>query len=238
MNHRLLVLLPLARLDLAPELLAMGALPVVDHPPKEAVLPPGVGVRVRHSGLAGGDGLVIAADGPALPGRSCWREATGPGPVPEGYAGLYLRGLGSGGAAGEEDVRRMTLRGTALLDWPHPPEEEVPTGAGIVLSDVVVGLLRPPAGLESRLARLKAGDIRRVRGLNVVASLGAPALQRLLAGEDPYSLGAELWVDGDAFEQLWLGGSGLLHAAAVARRPLAEVLAAYQKQLQVPVVQA
>ena len=238
MNHQLLVLLPLARLDLAAELLAMGALPVVDHPPKDAALPPGVGVRVRHSGLAGGDGLVIAADGPALPGRSCWREATVPGPVPEGYAGLYLRGLGSGGAAGEEDVRRMTLRGAALLDWPHPPEEVVPAGAGIVLSDVLVGLLRPPVGLESRLARLKAGDIRTVRGLKVVASLGAPALQRLLAGEDPTSLGAELWTEGDAFEQLWLGGSGLLHATALARRPLAEVLAAYQKQLQAPAVAA
>jgi hypothetical protein len=93
-------------------------------------------------------------------------------PVPEGYAGLVLRGAGSGGHAGDVDVRALLAQvptGTrVLVDWPHPPEQAGPNAEGIVLSDVMLGFLAGP-GLTGRLERL-------------VVTLGDSTLPRPAAG--------------------------------------------------------
>ncbi|MFN7146524.1 MAG: polyketide synthase, partial [Myxococcota bacterium] len=179
-----------------------------------------------------GTGPVIAAEGPALAGRACWREATTVVPVPAGYAGLVLRGSGSGGHAGELDVRALLAQvppGTrVLVDWPHPPEEALLDAEGVLLSDVLFAFVAPPA-LIARLERIGAGDLLRIRGASVVASPASPAARRLAKGEPLASVAAGYFAADDAFEHAWPGGVGLLHAVALRNTTgsLPAALAAY-----------
>jgi hypothetical protein len=110
--------------------LSAGATPVLDIAGGAggSALPPGCGVRVRSTADApAGTGPVLAAEGEPLPGRACWFERTSAGPAPAGWAGVYLRGLGSGGRAGarpvEVELGAMPAGVAVLVDWPHPPEE-------------------------------------------------------------------------------------------------------------------
>ncbi|MFZ5476025.1 MAG: SDR family NAD(P)-dependent oxidoreductase [Myxococcota bacterium] len=196
-------------------------MPVVDLTAGSGKVPRGAWVRVRSTADAPkGDGGILAADGPAVPGRECWREATEAVPVPEGYAGLVLRGLGSAGRAGDLDVRALAAKvaGRVLLDWPHPPDEAAPPVEGLVLADVLFACVDPPARLAARLERIGTGDLRRVKGQNFVSSPGSPAARRIAGGEAVETVAGGWFGGDDAFEHAWPGGAGLLHAVALRRK--------------------
>ena len=210
--------LPAERATLTPRVQSAGATAVIDLCCGTGDVPDGAWVRVVSTEGAPGVGPVIAAEGPAIPGRACWREATAVVPVPEGYVGLVLRGLGSGGLVGETDVRALLAQVPpgvrVLVDWPHPPEEPLPNAEGVLLSDVLFAFVAPPA-LSGRLARIGAADLARVNGASVVASSASPAARRLAKGEALSSVSAGYFAADDAFDHAWLGGAGLLHAVAL-----------------------
>jgi hypothetical protein len=233
---RIFCLLPAARAHFASTVVAAGGIPVIDLTadplPHGAALPPGAWVRVRSTESAvPGDAGVLTLSGAPVAGRETWIEvsagAIGAG---AGFAGTCVRGAGSGGRAGVADVRTLGVdAGTSgqMVDWPFGPEG-VPA-RDILLSDVLLGLLEAPAALADRLARLSAADLRVVNGVSLVASLAAPALRRIAAGESPEQVATGLWTDGDAFTHAWLGGAGLLLASGLAERfpSLAALIGAY-----------
>ncbi len=217
-----LVLLPAAFVASATPLLAAGIVVIVDLTADHAAVPEGAWVRVRQAEGAPGTGPIIVMDGPPHPARPTWLERTTPGEVPTGFAGLYLRGLGSGGRAGADDVRELALAyaglGALLLDWPHPPEVVVPRAAGVVLGDVLGGYFPLGPKLGGRLARIAAGDFRRVADQNFVASLASQAYRRVVGGEGVEDAARGLYEADDAFVAAWPGGAGLMHAPGIARR--------------------
>ncbi|MSQ01624.1 MAG: SDR family NAD(P)-dependent oxidoreductase [Myxococcales bacterium] len=217
-----LVLLPAAFVASATPLLAAGIVVIVDLTADDAAVPDGAWVRVRRAEGAPGTGALIVMDGPPHPTRPTWLERTGAGEPAPGFAGLYLRGLGSGGHAGAEDVRALSAAhaglGPLLVDWPHPPDVLAPRTAGLVLGDVLAGHFPLGPNLGARLARLTAGDFRRVAHQNFVASLASPAYRRVVAGERVEDVARGLYEADDAFVAAWPAGAGLLHAPSVARR--------------------
>ncbi len=230
---RCFALLPAARADLAGLVVAAGAVPVVDLG-SDAADPGNAWVRVPVAQDAPGGGPLVVESGPPHPSRPTWIERIDGTPVPEGFAGVYLRGVGSGGRAGTADVRELVplFRGKTpvLVDWPHPPEVTRPDVDGIVLSDVLAHFFRLPTSLARRLDRLVAADFRRVGHQNFVASLASEAHRRVAGGEPLAAVAAGLFHDDcDPFAVAWPGGSGLLHAPALGRRypDLSALLAAY-----------
>ena len=227
------VLLPPARVALAGEIAAAGAVVVVDCVSDVVDVPAGAWVRVRTAVDAPGTGPILAQGGSPHPSRPTWLERIEGMPAGNGFAGTYLRGLGSGGHAGPDDVREWAVslagHGPLLLDWPYPPDVPIPDVAGIVLSDVLAALWPLPPPLRTRLERIVAADFRRAHETNFVASLASPAYRRISAGEPAADVARGLWRSGDAFEHAWLGGTGLLHAIVVERRyrTLGRTLAAY-----------
>ena len=218
-----LVLLPAARVALAHGLLEAGTAVIVDLTSDLAEVPAGAWVRVRTSEGAPGSGPLIVMAGPPDPTRPTWLERTTAGAVPAGFAGVYLRGVGSGGRAGCVDVRELAAEFAAtgvvvLVDWPHPPEVSAPFGVGLVLSDVLAGFVLVGGQLAARLERLTAGDFRRVGEANFVASLASPAYRRVGGGESVEDAAKGLYVAQDAYAHAWPAGAGLLHARGISEK--------------------
>ncbi len=232
-ESRIFAVVPAERARLVDRVRAAGATPIIDCTLSLTEIPDGAWVRVRTTAGAPGVGAIIAAEGPAVPGRECWWETTIPTAPPAGFVGVVLRGRGSGDYAGDVDVRMLVMalpHGTrALVDWPEPPGDAFPAVEGVVLSDVLFAAIEPPPGLRARLERVGAADIRRVDGRNFVASVAAPAYRRVAGGEALDRVAAGYFDADDAFDHAWPGGGGLLHAPAIARRygALDRVLAAY-----------
>jgi malonyl CoA-acyl carrier protein transacylase len=199
-----------------------GATPIVDCTSWRAPVPDGAWVRVVRAQDAPGTGPVLLAEGPPVPGRECWLERTTAGSAPPGFAGVVLRGLGSGGRAGDDTVEglltAMPPGVPTLIDWPHGPDEKLPDVDGVILSDVLLSALELGPALGKRLERLGANDLRRIRGQNMVASVASPAFRRVASGEAVERV-AEGWLAADdAFEHAWPGGAGLMHATGLHRR--------------------
>lgn len=225
---RIFCLLPAGREHLSAAVIAGGGIPVIDLAPGgPAGVPAGAWVRVASTSgdVPGTAGVITLAGGPVA-GRETWVEGTTPDAPPPGFQGRLVRGAGSGGRHGSLDVRDVVGTGL-LLDWPHGPAD-LPAH-DVLLSDVLVALLEPPPGLVERLERLSPADLRDVGGVHVVASLAAPALQRVAAGEPPEQVASGLWLDGDAFRRAWLGGDGLLltNELAAGHGSLEKLVAAY-----------
>ncbi len=236
-----LVLLPAARAALAHDLLEAGTAVIVDLTSDPAEVPAGAWVRVRTAEGAPGTGPMIVMSGSPHPTRPTWLECTDVGGVPTGFAGVYLRGIGSGGRAGNDDVRELAAEfastGTAVLaDWPHPPEVSAPEGVGLVLSDVLAGFVLGGGPLAARLDRLTAGDFRRVGEANFVASLASPAYRRVGGGEAVEDAAKGLYTAGDAYAHAWPAGAGLLHARGLSERfaTLPAAVAAWRGRTSVP----
>ena len=140
-----LVALPAAYAEAAAPLAAAGVEVLLDCTSGGREAPAGVWVRVRTAEGAPGTGPVVVQGGSPHPERPTWLECTSATAPPAGFAGVLLRGLGSGGRAGATDVRELLAEmppGVPLLvDWPHAPDVPVPAGAGLVLSDVVLDFL-------------------------------------------------------------------------------------------------
>ncbi len=217
-----LVLLPAAFVASATPLLAAGIVVIVDLTAGDVVVPDGAWVRVLRADDAPGSGPLIVLGGPPHPERPTWLERTTVGERPDGFAGLYLRGLGSGGHAGADDVRELAAAHAGLapllVDWPHPPEVLPPRGAGLVLGDVLTGYFPLGPNLGARMARISAGDFRRVLDQNFVASLASPAYRRVVGGERVEDVARGVYETDDAFVAAWPAGTGLMHAPSVARR--------------------
>ena len=100
----ILCVLPAERAALVPAVVAAGGVPVVDLTSSARVsVPGGAWVRVRTRRSVPGTGPVILAGGhhsQPVKHRDTWLEVTAPGPVPEGFTGIVLRGLEAGGACG------------------------------------------------------------------------------------------------------------------------------------------
>ncbi len=215
------VVLPYERRNLSERARAAGAQVIIDCTcARGAELPDGVWVRAVDSGDAPGSGPLIVRRGPPVAGRSCWRELASWPESPaelEGFEGVVLRGLGSGGWSGERELRELIAAAPqgvrVLADWPHGPDEPRPQIAGILLSDVLFHSFAPPPGLVRRRERLRAADLLRVGGQNVVASPASPVWRRLAAGESVETVGAGWFEADDPFLVAWPGGAGLLHAA-------------------------
>ncbi len=217
-----LVVLPAAFAELAAAFAAAGLEVLIDCTADSAEVPPGAWVRARSATHAPGTGPLVVQEGKPDPSRPTWLERTTAGAPPAGFAGVMLRGLGSGGRAGRHDVRELLAEMPAgvavLVDWPHPPEVPLPAGVGLVLSDVLLAHLPLAEGLHGRLARLSAADFRRFGDQNLVASLASPAWRRVAAGEAVEEVAAGVYTSGDAYASAWPIGAGALHAAGLYRR--------------------
>ena len=236
---RVWCLLPAERVRLAGRVLATGALPILDLTFGGApAVPPGVGVRVDDTSMAGaGDGPVLARAGEAIPGRACWRELTAPGPVPDGYAGVVLRSRRSGGWSGEDapgTLRAAFPEGVAVVVDLHDGPGVVPPGSDIVLlSDVVFAAIEPPPRLAARLGRLTPADWVRFGAFQCVTSLASAARRRVAGGEAPDALAKGWFASDDTTNHLWPAGEGLLLANALLAEhgSLEGILQAYVRAL-------
>ncbi|MBK7757718.1 MAG: acyltransferase domain-containing protein [Deltaproteobacteria bacterium] len=239
----LLILLPAARASLADVVLATGAVPVIDLTlDEEATIPPGAGVRVRPDQAAPGDGwVIVAGEGAAPVGRQALIERAQPGPAPEGFVGVILRGREAAGVGADVDgFALLVAHGPgAILDaglGPDTAAAAVAIGAaGVVVSEALWAL--PELGLgPNALKRVRAArdvDTVVVHGQRVVAPALSPALQRLAAGESLASVcGGWLLADTPAHTGL-PAGQGLALAATLADRVggLKEAIAAYQQAM-------
>ncbi len=230
---RIFCLLPAARAQLAGAISAAGGVPVIDLTTGEAtVVPTGAWVRVRSTaGVVPGGAGVFAAVGQPLAGRETWIEGADAASSAEqralGFAGVCVRGRGSGGESGTVDVRDVQTDMACVFDWPFGPEA-LPTH-DILLSDVLLAYLDPPKKLVERLARITPADLRRVDCVTLVASLASPALRRIAGGEPPELAAAGLWADGDAFAHALLAGEGALLTTGLKERfpTLGDLVGAY-----------
>ncbi|MEY3211900.1 MAG: hypothetical protein RIT28_2381 [Pseudomonadota bacterium] len=239
----LLILLPAERASLADVVLATGAVPVIDLTlDEEATIPPGAGVRVRPGQAAPGDGwVIVAGEGAAPAGRRALIERTRPGPAPEGFAGVILRGREAGGVCADVDgFALLVAHGPgALLDaglGPDTAAAAVACGAaGVVVGEALWAL--PELGLgPNALKRVRVArdvDTVVVSGQRVVAPALSPALQRLAAGESLASV-CRGWLSADTPAHTALpAGQGLALAATLADRVggLKEAITAYQQAM-------
>ena len=146
-NTLLLCVIPSERVELVSSITAAGGVPVVDMVHSTSVsVPDGAWVRVRSLTEVPGRGPVILAGGDAsetLADRECWIELTEPGPTPDGFAGVVLRGNEAGGACGSEPgldlLGRMPVDSRVILAASILPADVaavVDGGAeGVIISD-------------------------------------------------------------------------------------------------------
>jgi hypothetical protein len=235
------VLLPARAAHLAQVVVQAGCTPVVDATGGTAPhVPEGAWVRTRPGRPAPGSGPVILADlGAPVPGRPTWLESAVPRAVPQGYAGIVLKGREAGGLCGEEDgllaLSRCPEPGRVVLDAGVGPDTAAAAAAlgaaGVLLVEPHLGCteLGLPAALARRL-RLPADELTHVvQGIRVANSPSAPVLRELVRGGDPWALSDGLFESGDPLRRLWMAGQGLALAAELADRHqgLAGLLAAY-----------
>ena len=123
------VLLPPHRSTLAANVASASGIAIIDATgPHLPEVPEGAWVRTRPGRPAPGTGPVVLAElGAPIPGRPTWLETSVAGPVPDGFAGLVLKGREAGGLSGDEDGL------VALANCPEPSRQHTrrrqPTGA-------------------------------------------------------------------------------------------------------------
>ena len=234
------VLLPAAAAHLAGLVRDAGCVPIVDatggHTPE---VPDGAWVRTRPGRPAPGTGPVILAElGAPVPGRPTWVETVEP-TIPQGFAGIVLKGREAGGVGGEADglvlLAQCADRARVIVDagvGPHGAAAVAALGgAGVLVSDTILGCpdLRLPGDMARRLDVPPAEITRIVNGLRVANAATSPVLRDLLDGKDPWALQDAAWAAGDLRTGLWIAGQGLALARGLADRhgTLAGVLAAY-----------
>ncbi len=194
--------------------------------------------RMAPGQEATGEGPVVVPVGtPPIPGRPTWLHTPTPGPVPEGYAGLVLKGREAGGrygaAPGLELLAACPEPGRVILDAGLDPDgaaEAVRRGAaGVWVGEAHLGL--PAIGLPAHVARrLDLPDdemTTAIRGVRVAHGPTAAAVRPLLDDAEPLALAAGAW-EGRA-DALWPLGEGLAHARRLAARyqTLGALVAAY-----------
>ncbi|MBX2800577.1 MAG: SDR family NAD(P)-dependent oxidoreductase [Myxococcales bacterium] len=235
------VLLPPPAAHLAQTVVSAGCTPIVDATRSDVPeIPDGAWVRTLPGRPAPGSGPVVLAElGAPITGRPTWLETSVPREVPDGYAGLVLKGREAGGLCGEHDglvaLAQCPEPGRVILDAGVGPATTASAAAlgaaGVLVADTLLGCpeIELPAALRRRLAHSDDEITRVVNGLRVAASPTAPVLRRLLDGEDPWALAAELWAIGDPANHLWIAGQGLALAVPLAQRygSLAKLLTAY-----------
>ena len=232
----LLVILPAEAAHLAPRVLAVGGTPVIDLTCGDAEdIPEGAWVRIRPGQRAPGGGpVLLAGRSRKVRGRPCWMESPELCPVPRGFEGVVLRGREAGGTCSEQDGLAMELEGQ-ILDaglGPDTAASAMAMGAtGVVVHEQLFAL--PELGLGPTLARLARNypdtGTRRVGGFRIAASPLSPALRRIVAGEDPWSVCADWLALDDNIGVGWPAGQGLALAGRLAERygSLEGVLGAY-----------
>ena len=235
------VLLPPTAVHLVPLVQGAGCIPVIDatgsHPPE---VPPGAWVRTRPGRPAPGTGPVILAElGAPVPDRATWLETGVPRAVPNGFAGLVLKGREAGGFAGEQDgleaLSACPEPGRVILDAGVGPRTAAAAAAlgaaGVMLVEQHLGCpeLGLPSALDRRLDLPDDEATRVVNGVRCCNSATASVLRRLAAGEDPWTLADGVWENGGL--KLWAVGQGIALARGLADRhgTLAGLLAAYNE---------
>ena len=240
------VLLPPHAAHLAPLVLEAGCTPVVDatgsQPPE---VPDGAWVRTRPGRPAPGNGPVILAElGAPVADRPTWLETSAPRDVPQGFAGLVLKGRESSGLGSEEDgllaLSRCPDPARVMLDagcGPRTAGAAAALGAaGVLLSDVLLGCPEfdlPPA-MARRLSLADDEVTSVVGGFRVANPPTAPVLRKLRQTSEVWPLTEGLWSTGDLQEHLWLAGQGLVLARELADRHggLVPLLRAYLAAMQ------
>jgi malonyl CoA-acyl carrier protein transacylase len=230
MRPVVLVLLPPSAQAQIPTVLAAGGSPVLDLSlASESVdaLPDGTWVRVRPGQTAPGTGpVLLTEEGLHVEGRETWLEVTSPREVPEGFAGIVLRGREAGGRCGETDGLTLLAetQGPCILVAGLGPDTAAAAAAlgahGVMLSDCLLAL--PELGLgpnvRQRIGRVREGATRRVGGYRILASALSPAVRKLADGARPETL-LQDWVQAD--DPVAVGvpaGQGALLAASVLQR--------------------
>ena len=153
LSNGLLCLIPAERVQLTEAVLVTGAIPVIDITCSERVaIPAGAWVRTRTRRSVPGTGPVILVGAHTQPvkGRPTWLEVTAAQGLPEGFAGLVLRGIEAGGPCaarpGMALLQALPAGTPAILEAGCSPEDAsaaMAAGAkGVMLSDV---LLAQPA---------------------------------------------------------------------------------------------
>jgi malonyl CoA-acyl carrier protein transacylase len=245
MSQTLLVILPAGSSGLASAVSAAGGTPVVDLTCGLDEVPQGAWVRVLAGQDAPGDGpALLATPGEPLSGRETWLEVTEPGPVPEGFAGLLLRGREAAGRCGTEDglllLQDCPEPQRVLLDAGLGPDTAAAAAAlgagGVVLSEQLWAL--PELGLGPHVRRkarrcLDTGT-RVVGGHRVAGSPMSPVVRMLAGGADFWELAQDWARSDDPVTRALPAGQGLALAGTLARRhaDIAGVLGAYRTAIE------
>ncbi|MCA9572158.1 MAG: hypothetical protein KC656_30170, partial [Myxococcales bacterium] len=230
MNGGILVLLPARMAHLASRVLQAGCTPVIDATGSATpAVPEGAWVRTRPGRPAPGTGPVLLAElGAPIPDRPTWLESAAPRAIPNGFAGMVLKGREAGGLCGQEDG--LVLLGQCpdpsrvILDAGLGPDTAASAAAlgaaGVLLVEPHLGC--PELDLGPRLSRrLRLADdelTTLVQGVRVANSPTSPVLRRWLQGEDPWALAEGLYASDDPSSHLWMAGQGLALAAELAQR--------------------
>ena len=166
-ERTLFCVLPAESAALATRVEGVGGIPIIDLCCSAVTtVPVGAWVRVRsRRGVPGtGPVVLVGSHTKPVPDRETWLELTIPGPLPEGFAGVVLRGQEAGGPCGNQPLLTMLARLPSSVPVivegglsPADAAVAVASGVrGIILSDVLIGLpeLGLSEGRRSRLARL------------------------------------------------------------------------------------
>ena len=124
----------------------------------------GSGYETDDLCLARGPVILVGASGGPIHNRETWLEVLEPGPVPDGFIGIVLRGQEVGGPSGVgpglQLIQQVPQGSRVILDSGIRPADMpaalMASGAdGVVLSDVLMGLseYELPENLRSRLAK-------------------------------------------------------------------------------------
>ncbi len=234
-------LLPPPAHELAQSVLDAGAVPVLDAtavPPLD--VPEGAWLRVRAGQAAPGTGPILLAEpGAPIAGRECWLEVTEAAAIPEGYAGVVLKGVEAGGRVSTEPVLSLLARhpepARVIVAGDHRPADLTALAAhgihGALVAATLLGAsdIRLPAALDRRLDLPASEATRVVAGVRVANPATAPVLRQLAAGASPHDLAAGLYGSADPMSDLWPCGRGLSIARDLARAhgTLAGLMRAY-----------
>ncbi|MDP6933709.1 MAG: beta-ketoacyl synthase N-terminal-like domain-containing protein, partial [Myxococcota bacterium] len=225
----LLCMLPAERVALVPRILAAGAVPVIDATVSTGItVPEGAWVRARSRRSVPGKGPVLLAGNHKAPvrNRPTWLEVTEKIPIPDGFAGVVVRGSEVGGACGARssqdllaDLPRSLPVVVALEEGPAQAGRAVEMGAcGVALSSVLLALpaLELPPRLRTRLERSDRSTSHVVNGFRIEASPLAPVLRRLLAGASFWEQAEGYFESDDPSDRAWPMGEGLRVAQQLA----------------------
>ena len=225
----LFVILPPSAAALADKVLAVGATPVLDLSEGGEVVgdwPQGAWARLNPGQSAPhAAGLVFTGEDTLVEGTPCWLEVLEPTAVPEGFAGVFLRGSEAGGRVGAREGLAMLAEqeGACILDagvGPDTAAAAVALGAqGVVLREQLYGF-DGVVGPHLREQARKAGDLssRVVEGVRITASSLSPVVRRLAEGEAPETVWADWCSADDHLAAAWPAGQGLALAGELVAR--------------------